>query len=258
MSLSGTDLVGDSTDVNQASATAIDWSVNVTDGTYFDTSTLALRAQRMAVRERRVGRQTLLTVKTAGQSVGGLSQRGEWEAPTRPGAFGFTTLVSDPLLAEQLASAAWQLVPVFRTDFTRRSWVVQHGPARVEVALDQGFIATGNAQGTHRQPILELELELLDGPVDALLDLAHTLALGPSGQSARALRLWSSTRQPTGRCPCSYRARWRLHACRERDSANSRSLSRPAGRRSTSREPGRRSPGAGPGKHRVCCRSKPE
>jgi len=44
--------------------------------TYFDTSALSLRAQRMAVRERRVGRRTLLTVKTAGTSVGGLSRRG--------------------------------------------------------------------------------------------------------------------------------------------------------------------------------------
>jgi inorganic triphosphatase YgiF len=163
--------------------------------TYFDTSTLALRAQRMAVRERRVGRRTLLTVKTAGQSVGGLSQRGEWEAPTRPGAFDFTALVSDAALAAQLASVAWQLVPVFRTDFTRSCWVLQHGPARVEVALDQGFIGTGN----HRQPILELELELLDGPVDALLDLAHTLALGPQGQTASALRLLPANRSKAER-----------------------------------------------------------
>ena len=167
--------------------------------TYFDTSTLSLRAQRMAVRERRVGRRTLLTVKTAGQSVGGLSQRGEWEAPTRPGAFDFTALVNDAALAAQLASVAWQLVPVFRTDFTRRSWVLQHGPARVEVALDQGFIATGNAQGNHRQPILELELELLEGPVDALLDLAHTLALGPLGQTASALRLLPANRSKAER-----------------------------------------------------------
>lgn len=167
--------------------------------TYFDTSTLALRAQRMAVRERRVGRQTLLTVKTAGQSVGGLSSRGEWEAPTRPGAFDFAGLVDDAALADQLASVAWQLVPVFRTDFTRRSWVLQHGPARVEVALDQGFIATGHAPGSQRQPILELELELLDGPVDALLDLAHTLALGPQGQAASALRLLPANRSKAER-----------------------------------------------------------
>jgi inorganic triphosphatase YgiF len=167
--------------------------------TYFDTSTLALRAQRMAVRERLVGRQTLLTVKTAGQSVGGLSCRGEWEAPSRPGAFDFASLVDDEALARQLASVAWQLVPVFRTDFTRRSWVLQHGLARVEVALDHGFIATGHEPGGQRQPILELELELLDGPVDALLDLAHTLALGPQGQAAGALRLLPANRSKAER-----------------------------------------------------------
>ena len=157
--------------------------------TYFDTSALALRAQRMAVRERRVGRRTLLTVKTAGTSVGGLSRRGEWEAACRPGRFDFATLVDDEALAQQLTRVAWQLVPVFRTDFTRRSWQLSHDGAVVEVALDEGTITTGNAQGNHRQAILELELELLSGPVDALLDLAHTLALGPQGQAGGALRL---------------------------------------------------------------------
>jgi triphosphatase len=163
--------------------------------TYFDTSTLNLRAQRMAVRERRVGRRTLLTVKTAGTSVGGLSRRGEWEATTRPGAFDFAALVDDEALAQQLIRVAWQLVPVFRTDFTRRTWLIAHGPARVELALDQGFIATGS----RRQPILELELELLAGPVDALLDLAHTLALGRKGQAAEGLRLLPANRSKAER-----------------------------------------------------------
>lgn len=167
--------------------------------TYFDTSTLALRAQRMAVRERRVGRRTLLTVKTAGTSVGGLSRRGEWEAPCRPGQFDFAALVDDEALAQALVRVAWQLVPVFRTDFTRRSWLLQQGPACVEVALDEGVITTGNAQGRHCQPILELELELKSGPVDALLDLAHTLALGPSGQAAQGLRLLPAQRSKAER-----------------------------------------------------------
>lgn len=167
--------------------------------TYFDTSALSLRAQRMAVRERRVGRRTLLTVKTAGTSVGGLSRRSEWEAPRPPGPLDFTRLVDDAVLAEQLNRVAWQLVPVFRTDFVRRSWQVAHGGARIEIALDDGFITTGDAQGNHRQRILELELELLDGPVDALLDLAHTLVLGPSGQTADALRLRPAQRSKAER-----------------------------------------------------------
>ena len=163
--------------------------------TYFDTSTLTLRAQRMAVRERRVGRRTLLTVKTAGTSVGGLSQRGEWEAATRPGAFDFAALVDDETLAQSLTRVAWQLVPVFRTDFMRRTWLISHATVQVEVALDQGFIATGS----QRQPILELELELLSGPVDALLNLAHTLALGPRDRASEGLRLLPANRSKAER-----------------------------------------------------------
>ena len=78
--------------------------------TYFDTPALALKAQRMAVRERRVGGRTLLTVKAAGSSVGGLSQRGEWEGPTQPGAMDFARLVDDAALAAMLTALAPELV----------------------------------------------------------------------------------------------------------------------------------------------------
>ena len=52
--------------------------------TYFDTPKRTLLARRVAVRQRRVGRQTLLTVKTAGTVIGGLARRHEWEAPATP------------------------------------------------------------------------------------------------------------------------------------------------------------------------------
>jgi inorganic triphosphatase YgiF len=169
--------------------------------TYFDTPALALMAQRIAVRERRIGRQTLLTVKTAGTSVGGLSRRGEWEGPTRPGAFDFAALVDDTALAQTLGALAGQLVPVFRTDFMRRRWVVQHAGASIELALDEGTVSTGvdAPQGRQQQALLELELELLSGPVDALLDLAHTLALGPAGDASSGLWLYPSTRSKAER-----------------------------------------------------------
>lgn len=174
--------------------------------TYFDTPALALMAQRIAVRERRIGRQTLLTVKTAGTSVGGLSQRGEWEGPTRPGAFDFASLVDDTALAQTLGALAGQLVPVFRTDFLRRRWVIHHtsahhADARIEVALDEGTVSTDAdaPPGRQQQALLELELELLSGPVDALLDLAHTLALGPAGEASSGLWLYPSTRSKAER-----------------------------------------------------------
>jgi inorganic triphosphatase YgiF len=187
--------------------------------TYFDTPALALMAQRMAVRERRVGRQTLLTVKTAGSSVGGLSQRNEWEGPTRPGAFDFAALVDDGALADTLIALRAQLVPVFRTDFLRLRWVIEHvgahgsglGDARIELALDQGTVSTDDAapHGRQQQPLLELELELLSGPVEALFDLARILAAGRPGMASRGIRLEPSQRSKAergfdlflGRCP---------------------------------------------------------
>lgn len=147
--------------------------------TYVDTPDLALKAQRMAVRERRVGEHTLLTVKTAGRSVNGLTQRSEWEGPTTPGAPDFAALVDDAALASMLTRIAPTLRPVFRTDFTRRSWVLTHAGARIEVALDEGTITAGHTdqtpQGTRSEAILELELELLDGPPEALTALAQAL-----------------------------------------------------------------------------------
>src|SRR5574343_968690 len=109
--------------------------------TYFDTADLALTQQKVAVRERRVLRKTLLTVKTAHRSEGGISQRSEWEAPTLPGSFDFATLVDDASLAEKLTQVASNLVPIFTTDFSRRIWNLEFRRATIEVALDQGTIS---------------------------------------------------------------------------------------------------------------------
>jgi inorganic triphosphatase YgiF len=149
--------------------------------TYFDTPDLALHAQRIAVRERRQGGHTLLTVKTAGQSVKGLSRRQEWEAPTEPGRFDFRALVDHAALAEQLSARAADLLPVFQTDFLRRSWVLTFEGATVEVALDEGHISSQARPDAPSEPILELELELKSGPEDALLSLARALATGVVG-----------------------------------------------------------------------------
>jgi len=175
---------------------------------YCDTPTLDLMRERIALRERQIGRRTWLTVKTAGQSAGGLSQRQEWEAPTRAGALDIDRVVTDTVLATRLMALRPRLVPLFHTDFQRKTWLLTHGQSTVEVALDQGHIRTGgNGQSALRQlPLLELELELIDGRASDLLDLAHTLALGPPGQAGiwlhpddrskaeRGLRLYTGER----------------------------------------------------------------
>ncbi len=169
--------------------------------TYFDTPELLLMAQRVAVRERRMGRQTLLTVKTAGSSVGGLSRRSEWEGPTQPGAFDFAALVDDAPLAERLIALAGQLVPVFRTDFLRLRWVIDHAGVRIELALDQGTVSTDDAapHGRQQQPLLELELELLSGTVEALFDLARALESAPADGASPGVRLQPSQRSKAER-----------------------------------------------------------
>ncbi|BDU56744.1 CYTH domain-containing protein [Limnohabitans sp. TEGF004] len=150
--------------------------------TYFDTPTLDLKQRRMAVRERLAGEQWLLTVKTAGKSENGLSRRQEWETPTMPGALDFAALVDDAELAASLMALRTQLKPLFRTDFERHSWVLTHGSASIEVALDQGHITVpGTALS---EDILELELELLSGPEAALHALADALRQTPSGVTA--------------------------------------------------------------------------
>ena len=166
--------------------------------TYFDTPDLALQQRRMAVRERLAGEQWLLTVKTAGQSTGGLSRRQEWEGPTSPGALQFDALVDDPALAQDLMALRPNLRALFCTDFERQRWVITHAGAEIEVALDQGRI---HVPGTDRsEPLLELELELLSGPESALMALADVLrqtpqcpvALAPSDASKaqRGMALW--------------------------------------------------------------------
>lgn len=181
--------------------------------TYYDTPALDLMRERIALRERHMGRRTWLTVKTAGQSTGGLSQRQEWEAPTRAGALDVDRVVTDAALATRLMALRPRLVPLFHTDFQRSKWVLTHDNSLIEVALDQGHIRTGGTGHTapRQLPLLELELELLDGRASDLLDLAHTLALGPPGQpgiwlhpddrskAERGLRLFTGER--TGPVP---------------------------------------------------------
>jgi len=172
--------------------------------TYFDTPTLDLKQRRMAVRERLAGEQWLLTVKTAGKSENGLSRRQEWEAPTTPGVLDFAALVDDAELATSLMVLRDQLKPLFRTDFERRSWVLTHAGASIEVALDLGHITVpGTALSEN---ILELELELLSGSEAALHALADALRQTPSGvvaltpsdasKAQRGLALWALNPKP--------------------------------------------------------------
>lgn len=144
------------------------------DNRYFDTPQFTLREQRAALRLRRVGPDWVQTFKTAGVSQGGLSQRGEWEAAVPQGELDPTALANTPWAGLDPDGRLFQqLHPCFETRCQRTTWQVQGADgAAVEVALDVGEIQAGERV----LPMLELELELLAGPPQALFELAFALA----------------------------------------------------------------------------------
>jgi len=142
------------------------------DNTYFDTPDLALKQRKVALRIRRQGRVRLQTVKCSAVSAGGLTQRPEWEHPYS-GAFDFST-VDAPKVLKLLKRHEAALQPVFSTRFRRETRLYAPGEGvRILMMIDTGEVIAGE----HREPICELELELVEGhPLD-LLRLACELAV---------------------------------------------------------------------------------
>lgn len=143
------------------------------DNIYYDTPDLALHARRIALRHRRIGKKWLLTVKCAAPAAGGLAQRPEWENASQPGEFDFSP-IDDIDLRQQLEALRQQLTPAFVTQFTRTAWHVETPQGQVEVAFDRGQIKAGG----RKENICEIELELLDGQVGALFEVARALQNG--------------------------------------------------------------------------------
>jgi inorganic triphosphatase YgiF len=134
------------------------------------------------------------TLKTEA-GAGALASRGEWEVPAPRRRLDLERFAATPLAALLQAHPGARLQPAFRTRFRRSLWRV--GGGAIEVALDEGEILAGE----RRAPILELELELKSGPVDALYRLAARLA----GRGGEALALLPAVESKAARG-------WRLAA----------------------------------------------
>jgi inorganic triphosphatase YgiF len=145
------------------------------DNTYFDTPDFRLRDARAALRLRRDGRRRIMCFKSEPPATPGVPQRGEWEAPAPRGRFSPEALPCDEIRAAtgiDLRRLAASLVRVFDTRFERRSAQVLLGDGtQVEVCLDAGTIAAGRSSA----PLLELELELIEGSPASMLALAEAL-----------------------------------------------------------------------------------
>jgi triphosphatase len=146
---------------------------------YFDTSDLRLSVNKMALRIREQDGVYIQTLKTKGQSVNGLHQRGEWEWIVDKPVLDLALLKETGLpMVDELFAPATQLQVIFSTHFDRTIWMVElpETATVIEVALDQGEVSYTSPEGRiWVDKICELELELKSGSVDALLAIAEQL-----------------------------------------------------------------------------------
>lgn len=138
---------------------------------YFDTADRRLAGSMTALRVRREGRRSVQTLKT---SLDGMLTRFEHNVPlaAREG------LAADPArhlgtpggerLAGLLADGA-ALQEMYRTDVWRLTRRLRTRHGTVELALDVGYLVCGGA----RLAVRELEIELVQGRAQAVLDVAR-------------------------------------------------------------------------------------
>ncbi len=138
--------------------------------TYFDTPEHALSDARVALRIREKNGRYIQTFKTKGQSIKGLSRRGEWEWDLDQPQLDLDKL-ADIWPQSLTAIDTTSLQPVFRTDFKRQVIDMIWDHAEIEVALDLGHVIVGDKTSL----ISELELELKSGNEAALHSLAKEL-----------------------------------------------------------------------------------
>ncbi|HEU0282610.1 MAG TPA: CHAD domain-containing protein [Gallionella sp.] len=138
---------------------------------YYDTPKLELHKSAMALRLRRAGRQWLQTLKGGGSIKAGLHQRNEWEIPVSRAALDFSSPQTAEWDAHLPLPLRKKLQPVFVTDFSRTSRMLDWQGAQIELCMDHGEVRTEQ----HGTPICELELELKSGEPGQLFELALAL-----------------------------------------------------------------------------------
>jgi inorganic triphosphatase YgiF len=160
---------------------------------YFDTPTHELARHGLGLRLRREGRHWRVTLKASGEFAGGLHHRPEWEYPVPGPVLDLALFAQTPLAGLPGAATLHErLVPIVSTEYRRTRWELAPQPgSRVEVVLDVGRIVAHRRES----PVEEIEIEVLEGPVAAIFDVAEQLASGlamrpePASKLARGLTL---------------------------------------------------------------------
>ncbi len=158
--------------------------------TYFDTDDHALYHAGYTLRLRHSAEGATQTLKGPSAGGAGLFARSEMEhavqGPTLDPA-----LLAGALPEELRVATRGRLAPIFVIETERTEWRVQAGDAVISLCADIGTI---EAEG-QRLPVAEIEMEVMEGPVDAAVDLARSAAkslalhLEPLAKSDRGYRL---------------------------------------------------------------------
>lgn len=143
---------------------------------YFDTADCALLKRGVGLRIRKMDDKQIQTLKTVGNSVGGLHQRQEWEIEIAGETPNFDQLPPEilPLFTDIDLK---KIEAIFTTDFNRQTWQLQgKSGEQVELALDLGKITTPlTSESLH-----EIELELQSGSLAYIYQTALALQKGLS------------------------------------------------------------------------------
>src|SRR5690606_2528949 len=144
-------------------------SVHALRSVYFDTPDQALRRAGWGLRVRATKRGFVQTLK--GQTGCDVLNRAEWDMPVASEALDWAALKTTPAAA-LLKGRRRDLAPRFASTVRRRVRLVAFEGAVIEAAYDEGELSAGDRV----EPLRELELELKDGPPQALFALARRLS----------------------------------------------------------------------------------
>ena len=162
---------------------------------YFDSEQQDLRQLDFGLRVRSTNNDIEQTIKTAGIVVGGMHQRPEYNIDIDK-TFPELSLFPADIWPEgtSVNYLQDQLISLFNTDFTRKTWLIQLGDSSIELAFDEGSVS---AQGGN-EDIREIEIELLKGHRKDIFFLAHLLFSklqlrpGLKSKAARGYALWQN------------------------------------------------------------------
>ncbi len=139
---------------------------------YFDTPDSDLRKRMMALRVRREGRQWVQCLKSAGDSKGALSQRGEIETVVSGPRLDLAALADTEPGRLLPPDVAGRLAPAFETDIRRTSRRLEFDDGTaITLDLDLGRVISGDREDA----VAEVELELTSGDPARVFELARKL-----------------------------------------------------------------------------------